>query len=279
MAKAEIDKVVVELEAKCAEMAKRKADETNRLIKERRNGKVMKTTYGTGGRGIFKVEADDPTGAMSFVADAEATLFELENDEEIIEVWDNLPKKMQNLLMKVHHQVDDAFTAYYSSENARVVMDDPDYNYLKDPEFDYLYTSKDEAIKNWPKWEDGTEVKIGEVAMSSRGPRTITGIELSRGGYTLWGRTDEVFDESVDDSCIVFNPCYIIDEGSFGEDGKQFGHPVREGEECDFWTGDEQDLEETKEIDIRDIAERVKRVSCVYGYKTNEAIEKVLEWI
>lgn len=278
MSNTDTDELAVKLESILSKAHEEDVERKLR-IRERRNGKVMKVFYGTGGRGILKIEADDPTGAMSFVVDAEAALLEIEHDKDLTEMWESLPVRVRDLLAKARHQINDAYAAYYSNGGVRVVMDDPDYNYLKDPEFDYLYTTKEEAIKNWPLWEDGTPVRIGEVAMSLRGPRTILGVELGSNSYTLWGRTDEVFDEDVDDDQIVFNPYYIIDEGSFGEDGKQFGHPVRRGEQCDFWTGDEQDLEETERIDMREIAERIKRVSRVYGHGTDEVIKKVLEWV
>lgn len=132
--------------------------------------------------------------------------------------------------------------------------------------------TKEEAVENWPTWEDGTPVKIGERAMSLRGPRTILGIELDGYNYFLWGRLDEPTESN--DGRPVFNPPHIIDEGS-----KRFNaHPVREGEYCDFWHGDDYDAREAESVDIHDIANRIKRVSRLYGYPVLDVIEKALEW-
>lgn len=73
---------------------------------------------------------------------------------------------------------------------------------------------------NWPTWQDGNPVKVGEVAMSLRGPMRVDGMEITATGWRLWS--------------TISGPngskwLYIIDEGG------ERSHPTREGEPCDFW--------------------------------------------
>lgn len=77
-------------------------------------------------------------------------------------------------------------------------------------------------VKNWPVWEDGSPVCVGEVAMSSYGPMRIDGIEIMDGGWRLWSNQSSGMA-----GCEKW--LYIIDEGD------AMGHPAREDEECDFW--------------------------------------------
>ena len=76
-------------------------------------------------------------------------------------------------------------------------------------------------VKNWPTWQDGKPVQVGEVAMSLCGPLRIDGIEIMDGGWRLW--SNQSMYEGAD------KWLYVIDEG----DGT--GHPGREGEPCEFW--------------------------------------------
>jgi len=77
-------------------------------------------------------------------------------------------------------------------------------------------------VENWPTWQDGRPVKVGEVAMSSIGPLRIDGVEVTDGGWRLWSNQSMGWQ-----GCPKW--LYIIDEGEFGEG------PVRYGEPCDFW--------------------------------------------
>lgn len=77
-------------------------------------------------------------------------------------------------------------------------------------------------VKNWPTWQDGRPVKVGEIAMSSIGPLRIDGIEIMAGGWRLW--SNQSMYEGAD------KWMYVIDEGD------SMGHPVREGELCEFWS-------------------------------------------
>jgi len=91
-----------------------------------------------------------------------------------------------------------------------------------------------DSMDCWPTWCDGRLVRIGEKAVSMRGPLEITGIELVDGGYHLWGYVD---DGEVDDvTGMHLKRKYIIDSGS-----SEHSHPVREGEYCDFWPESEED--------------------------------------
>lgn len=76
-------------------------------------------------------------------------------------------------------------------------------------------------VKNWPTWQDGRPVNVGEIAMSSIGPLRIDGIEIMDGGWRLW--SNQSMYEGAD------KWLYVIDEGN------GMGHPVREGEPCEFW--------------------------------------------
>lgn len=80
-------------------------------------------------------------------------------------------------------------------------------------------------VENWPTWNDGKPVKVGEVAMSSIGPLRIDGIEITNGGWRLWSNQSMGWQ-----GCDKW--LYIIDEGEFGECE---GHPVRNGEPCELW--------------------------------------------
>ena len=73
-----------------------------------------------------------------------------------------------------------------------------------------------EHMSAWPTWNDGRLVRVGEKAISLRGPLEITGIEMTANGWNLWGYSD--------------GTRYIIDQGNEEQ------HPTREGEECDFWS-------------------------------------------
>lgn len=82
-----------------------------------------------------------------------------------------------------------------------------------------IHMDKDtlESISHtWPTWSDGKPVKICEKAISLRGPLKVTGIELTDGGWNLWGYSE--------------GKKYIIDQGNENQ------HPTREGEDCDFWS-------------------------------------------
>lgn len=79
-------------------------------------------------------------------------------------------------------------------------------------------------VANWPTWDDGQPVRVGEVAMSTCGPLRIDGIEITGGGWRLWSNQSMY--------CGADKWLYIIDEGEFGE---YEGHPVRDGEPCEFW--------------------------------------------
>jgi hypothetical protein len=86
---------------------------------------------------------------------------------------------------------------------------------------------------NWPTWGDGSLVKIGERAVSLRGPLEIIGIEVCDDGWSLFGfadlgDVDEVTGKS-------YRTRYIIDQGS------DTTHPTMEGEYCDFWPESEED--------------------------------------
>lgn len=84
-------------------------------------------------------------------------------------------------------------------------------------------------VRDWPTWEDGKPVQVGEVAMSACGPLRIDGIEVMDGAWRLW--SNQSMYEGAD------KWLYIIDEGEFG---KYEGHPVRNGEDCEFWEDGDQ---------------------------------------
>lgn len=77
-------------------------------------------------------------------------------------------------------------------------------------------------VENWPTWEDGKPVKVGEMAMSSIGPLRIDGIEILDVSWRLWSN------QSMYEGAEKW--LYVIDEGDF-----KMGHPTRYGEECEFW--------------------------------------------
>lgn len=79
-------------------------------------------------------------------------------------------------------------------------------------------------VKNWPTWNDGKPVNVGEMAMSSCGPLRIDGIEIVSNGWRLWSN------QSMYEGAEKW--LYIIDEGEFGEFE---GHPTQAGEPCGFW--------------------------------------------
>lgn len=97
------------------------------------------------------------------------------------------------------------------------------------------------AQLNWPTWNDGKPVMVGERAISLRGPMTITSIEVGDGWYrlhTTLDRRDIIYDEDLaeldwgDNNFID----YTIDVGHFWSPEFPYdNHPYREGEECDFW--------------------------------------------
>lgn len=84
-------------------------------------------------------------------------------------------------------------------------------------------------VRDWPTWEDGKPVQVGEVAMSACGPLRIDGIEVMDGAWRLW--SNQSMYEGAD------KWLYIIDEGEFG---KYEGHPARNGEDCEFWEDGDQ---------------------------------------
>lgn len=73
-----------------------------------------------------------------------------------------------------------------------------------------------------PRWSNGKRVKVGQHAVSFRGPMEIISIEYGDDFWRLYGYIPAPY------------PCkklvkYVIDEGN----DKQ--HPVKEGEWCEFW--------------------------------------------
>lgn len=90
------------------------------------------------------------------------------------------------------------------------------------------------TMEHWPTWEDGELVRIGEKAVSTRGPMEIIGIEVDGSGYTLWGLAD--FGDIDEVTGNHLKRRYIIDQGHTNH-----SHPVREGEYCDFWPESEED--------------------------------------
>ena len=91
----------------------------------------------------------------------------------------------------------------------------------------------------WPTWQDGKPVMVGERAISLRGPMTITSVEIGDGWYRLYSSVkkedlidDEIYADLYKNSGDIIN--YVIDEGKFDS------HPYREGEDCYFWPNDEE---------------------------------------
>lgn len=79
----------------------------------------------------------------------------------------------------------------------------------------------DGADEDYPKWNDGSPVMVGQIAMSLYGPMTIGRIEVRENGYTLYSPTGYEIN-----SGTKTNPC------------------ERYGELQDYWPGNDDNFAE-----------------------------------